>query len=148
MTWTEENKPKAIELILDCIADGQSLKSIIDGRSREEVPAYSTFMVWLSEDKELAEKYTRACEERADLIFEDIIQIADDSGTDLSVSEQGFLQVNGEAINRSRLRIDARKWALSKMNPKKYGDKVDVTTKGETLNNFSIKDVLTFKDPA
>jgi len=36
-------------------------------------------------------------------------------------------------MQRSRLRVDVRKWALSKMNPKKYGDKVDHTTGGEKL---------------
>ena len=43
--------------------------------------------------------------------------------------------LNGEHIQRSRLRVDTRKWYLSKLNPKKYGDKVDVTTKGKEITN-------------
>ena len=43
---------------------------------------------------------------------------------------------NKEFINRSKVRIDARKWMLGKMQPKKYGDKLDVTTDGEKINNI------------
>ena len=39
-------------------------------------------------------------------------------------------QVNGEAIQRSRLRVDTRKWILSKMVPKKYGTKVTAEITG------------------
>ena len=43
--------------------------------------------------------------------------------------EPGYV-VNGEAIQRSRLRVDARKWLLSKLAPKKYGDKIETTLQG------------------
>ena len=51
------------------------------------------------------------------------------------MSEDGKVVTNHNVIQRDRLRVDARKWALSKMNPKKYGDKVDVTSGGEKINN-------------
>ena len=132
MAWTNENRNEAIELILDCIASGQSLKSIIDSRSRNEVPAYSTFMLWLDEDSSLSDKYARACEERELYLLDQIFKIADDSSQDEIVTDNGVIP-KGEYMQRSRLRVDVRKWALSKMNPKKYGDKVDHTTGGEKL---------------
>jgi len=134
MAWSPEDKQKAIELVLDCIASGQSLKSIIDTRSRSEVPAYSTFMLWLDEDKDLSDKYACACEERELYLLEQIFEIADDSSQDSKTLENGNVIQDAEFIARSRLRVDVRKWALSKMNPKKYGDKIDHTTGGKEIS--------------
>jgi hypothetical protein len=53
-----------------------------------------------------------------DKVAEDIIDISDDKLGD---------------PQRDRLRVDARKWLLSKMLPKKYGDKLDVTSDGEKM---------------
>ena len=44
------------------------------------------------------------------------------------------MRMNSEYVQRSRIRIDTRKWIASKLKPKKYGDKVDVTTDGEKIN--------------
>lgn len=67
---------------------------------------------------------TRATEVRADVIFDDILSIADQNGKDTYINENGVEVVNNDVIQRSRLQIDARKWVLSKLNPKKFGDKV------------------------
>jgi hypothetical protein len=53
---------------------------------------------------------------------DEIIDIADDAGRDVSVDNEGNQRVNGEAIARSRLRVDTRKWIMSKLAPRKYGD--------------------------
>lgn len=145
MYWTEERKKEAIELVLDCIASGLALKTIIDSRTRQETPCYSEWHEWMKEDAELANRYARACEERADKVFEEILEIADDASRDDIETENGII-ANHEWISRSRLRVDARKWALSKMNPKKYGDKVDVTSGGEKIAHFMNIDPLS-NDP-
>jgi len=139
MAWNDENKDKAIELILDQISSGDSLKKIIDSRSRDEVPCYATWMNWLNEDKDLLDKYTRAREERADKIFDEILEIADDSSRDEIITENGIGQ-NTEFIARSRLRVDARKWYLGKLDSKRFGDKVDVTSGGGKITTpiFSV----------
>lgn len=135
--WTPEKKKEACEQILRRICEGESVRSILDYANRELLPAYVTFLDWVANDDELAKQYARALEIRSDKIFDEIIDIADESNADLSVSEDGKISVNGEAVSRSRLRVDARKWALSKMQPKKYGDKLDVTTDGEKINNVT-----------
>lgn len=71
------------------------------------------------------DQYARAREAQADKFAEEILEIADESDHDLVPTEQG-LAVNHEAIARSRLRVDARKWLASKMAPKKYGEKIAV----------------------
>lgn len=39
-----------------------------------------------------------------------------------------------------RLKIDARKWVVARMLPKKYGDKIDITTDNKPINNISLTD--------
>jgi hypothetical protein len=59
-------------------------------------------------------------------------EIADDGSNDYMTITKGNKSYNvedREVTSRSKLRVDTRKWMLSKMNPKKYGDKIDVTTK-------------------
>ena len=68
-------------------------------------------------DKEICNQYARAMEQRADVIFDQIIGIADNDDPDSDVQ-------------RDRLRVDARKWVVSKMLPKKYGDKQETEISG------------------
>ena len=49
------------------------------------------------------------------------------------ISEDGRKSLDSEFAARSRIRIDARKWMLSKLQPEKYGDKMDYTSGGEKI---------------
>ena len=89
-------------------------------------------------DKAFSNNYAGACDERADAIFEEILEIADESQNDIKTLEDGRKVTDTEVVQRSRVRIDARKWVLGRMKPKKYGDKLDVTTKGEELKSTTI----------
>ena len=65
-------------------------------------------------------------------MVEEGMEIADDSSDDIKINKQtGEEYLNTEFVQRSRLRFDARKWAASKLDPKKYGDKLDLTNDGE-----------------
>ena len=135
-----EQKKEIIIEILDRITKGESLRSILPAKGRNEyLPERTTFIAWLSDDKELSNQYARACEIRADMIFDEIFEMADDSTNDFMLKKIGNEDVeieNKEAIARSRLRIDARKWALSKMNPKKYGEKLELS--GDAENPIAV----------
>src|SRR3546814_8525986 len=48
------------------------------------------------------------------------------------VGEEEKWVENGEAIRRSQLRIDARKWMAGKLKPKKYGEKLDLRSEEHT----------------
>lgn len=109
--------------ICERIADGESLRDIC---ADEHMPSKSALFKWLNEKPEIVDQYARAKEEQADAIFDEILNIADDARNDWmerNGEDEGW-QVNGEHIQRSRLRIDARKWMAGKLRPKKYGDKV------------------------
>lgn len=61
---------------------------------------------------------------------DEIIDIADASEGDVIVDEDGRRLIDNEAVQRARLRVDSRKWLLSKLVPKKYGDKIDLSVSG------------------
>ena len=88
---------------------------------------------WIGENENFANKYARAKECQAEYMAQQILTIADDSTNDVVFGEDGSARPNNEFINRSRLRVDSRKWLASKLYPKKYGDKVDVTSDGEKV---------------
>ena len=107
------------------IADGQSVREICRD---EAMPCMSTVFNWLAGNSEFLERYARAKEAQAEHLAEDILDIADDGSNDwiqrAGKDGETFWVENGEALQRSRLRVDARKWLLSKLLPKKYGDKL------------------------
>lgn len=121
MAYTEEEKQEIINTICEGIAQGKALRNICNEEGQIDV---TTFYKWIDDDEDKTKQYTRATTDRADSIFEDILDIADSQGDDVYKDKEGKEHVNHDNINRARLRVDARKWAASKMNPKKYGDKV------------------------
>ncbi len=127
--WTEELKQNAISEIIERISEGESVRSILN-KNRENLPSNRLFLQWVSENEELSKQYEYAMELRSHLLFDEIIEIADDDQNDYieQTLPSGDIieKVNSEHIQRSRLRVDARKWVLSKMNPKKYGEKLDL----------------------
>ncbi len=125
--WTQERKEQAVDLICDMIMQGKSFAAIERETTREQTPSRKEFYFWIKENENFRNKYAHACDVRSDVIFEEIIEIADnETETDDNI-----------IINRDKLRIDARKWIASKMNPKKYGDRIDVTTDGAAINNLT-----------
>jgi hypothetical protein len=114
--------------ICDRLADGESLKAMCED---DGMPTRSTIFKWLAENKHFSDMYTRAREEQADALFDEIIAISDDGTNDwmekkgIEGENIGWLE-NGEALRRSALRIDARKWAAAKLLPRKYSEKFQV----------------------
>ncbi|MFZ1786689.1 MAG: hypothetical protein WAT92_00195 [Saprospiraceae bacterium] len=129
--WNDNEKKKAIEIIFIQMSHGNSVRQILKD-NQELLPSRKLFYEWIAKDKTLSDHYAKVMELRADDIFDEILEIADDTTHDSIFTETGE-KVNSEWISRSRLRVDARKWILSKMNPKKYGDKTDITTNGKEI---------------
>ena len=72
------------------------------------MPSVSTVFRWLTSNVQFREQYEIAIQQRAAVLFEEMLDIADAGSSD---------------VQRDRLRVDTRKWALAKMAPKKYGDR-------------------------
>jgi len=113
------------------LADGVSLRTVCKA---DAMPNAATVFRWLRTNKAFCEQYTRAKEESADALSEEMLDIADDATNDWMARQVAenvtSYQLNGEHVQRSRLRIETRKWLASKLKPKKYGDKVDLTHAG------------------
>jgi hypothetical protein len=122
--------PEVAAEICRRLAEGESLRAICDA---EEMPAASTVIGWALENREgFSEHYTLARQIQAHLYVDEMLDIADDGRNDwmerLDADGQGVgWTQNGEALNRSRQRIDTRKWVASKLLPKIYGDKLALT---------------------
>lgn len=111
--------PELAALICERMAKGESLRSICRD---EGMPAESTVRFWAIEDKDgFAAQYARAREAQMEALAEDIVEIADDKTGD---------------PQRDRLRVDSRKWIMSKIAPKRYGDRI--THAGDSSNPLSI----------
>lgn len=123
------------------LAEGEGLRSIC---RTDGMPSPSTVIGWVLEDREgFSERYAKAKDIATHLLAEEIVEIADDSSRDeLPIYDDSGEEIgskpNTEFINRSRLRVDTRKWVLSKLMAKKYGDKIDVTSDGQRLQSVFV----------
>lgn len=121
-------RAEVAKAILDRLANGELLKAICRDAG---MPAASTVRGWVLDDREgFAEAYERARMLGCYAIADELQDIADDSSGDMAKDENGRPVVNHENINRSRLRVDTRKWILSKMLPKQFGEKVETQITG------------------
>ena len=135
------------DLILGKIAEGMSVREICKA---DDMPARSTVMLWIAQDREgFSDRYARACEARAHYWADEILDIADDGHNDWIERLDADGEVigwreNGEAVSRSRLRVDSRKWLLSKMLPK-YSDRHEIKHTGSVDINQLSDDELNSK---
>lgn len=116
--------------ICELLASGESLVSIADGKT---FPVSSTIYSWLAKHPEFAEMYTRARETQMEAMAAEILEIADDKPVCEVPDPDGGVSVRVDAagIQRNRLRVDTRKWLMSKLAPKKYGDKITAEHTGK-----------------
>lgn len=114
------------DIICERLANGESLRAIcLD----EDFPNKSTVFRWLAASEEFRDQYARARESQADALFDEILHIADtpETGERVKVTEDGKTETTREdMLGHRRLQIDARKWIASKLQPKKYGDKLEL----------------------
>lgn len=138
----------AIE-ICELLAQGQTLTEIC---SREGMPPISTVIGWVNDGHVpgFSERYARARAIQIEVLAEEIRLIADDGSNDYVLRKRGDneeMELQHEHVTRSRLRIDTRKWLLSKLKPEKYADnlKIDSTAKvtTETSDAQSLASALT-----
>lgn len=107
----------------------------------KDMPPAPTVRRWFTEDYQgFAAKYARARDIGLDHMAEELIEIADDSSRDWITTEDGREIPDHDHINRSKLRVDTRKWLLSKLAAKRYGDKTTVDLNA-TLRDASDEEV-------
>ena len=103
-------------------------KSMRAWSAQEGKPSMNTVLRWLGtpEREDFRGQYARAREVQAEVMFEDTLSIADDPRHDWNErytrDGMAITAADHEHIQRSKLRVDTRKWMLARMAPKKYGD--------------------------
>ena len=115
-TYSEE----MAERICHAIATtADSLATICEA---EGFPHWQTVYAWREREPLFAEAYTRARNARLEMMAEELLPLAEST-----------IGKNSNEIQSAKLRVDTRKWLLSKLVPATYGDRIDVTSKGEKL---------------
>ena len=112
--------------ILSLIESGYTLRQIA---KIQGMPSPSLVVMWTADDPWSA-RYAHAREQGWHAIAEQTIEIADDGSNDTYTDDEGRQRTDHDVVNRSRLRVDTRKWLLSKMLPKVYGDRIDMSMSG------------------
>lgn len=123
-------------VIADSICDQLALgRSIIQISDDPDYPAESTIYNWLNRFPEFLEKYTRARELQAEHYASEIVALADTpvEARKTLIRPDGSEEITiGDAIERSKLQIEARKWIAMKLLPKKYGERLGLEHSGES----------------
>ena len=111
------------------LAEGETLRSVCRD---EAMPDKATVLRWLADKAkaDFRDQYAHARDMQADALFDEALEIADDVSGDWVVDKDGKKSLDHEHVQRSRLRVDTRKWAAGKMAPKRYGDKIQHTGDG------------------
>lgn len=122
--------PAIALIVCERLAAGESLRAICRD---ESMPGLTTIFRWMDAHEEFRKQYTQAREVQAELFADELVEISDDGKNDWmernDPNNPGWL-ANGEHINRSRLRVDTRKWIASRILAKKYGDRTQVEHSG------------------
>lgn len=108
--------------ICEMLAKGWTLRQVC---REPDMPSPSNVIAWANEDRGpgFAEQYARARELGYQIMAEELVDIAD-NGTNDWMEREGEAAIDHEHVTRSRLRLDTRKWLLSKALPKIYGEKI------------------------
>lgn len=125
--YSDEQRKVIYDAVCEGIAAGKSLRKVCEEHSFP----LSTVMHWRNDDRAFLEQYTRAREDQADFYADQIMDIADAPILETPVGkdkddEEAKLVTRAE-MERRKQQIDARKWIASKLKPKAYGDKLDLS---------------------
>ena len=146
MAYSVKQRDETFNRIVKGITDqGKSLRGML---LEDNMPSSKTFYIWLESDQEKVKQYARACEDRQEKLLDEILQISDNTEFDTKTVGDGAEVANHEWISRSKLKVDSRKWLLGKLNPKKYGNTVDITSGGDKIKQqiLSINPLIDSED--
>lgn len=113
-------EPATFDVILGDIAAGEATHRALT----EHGVRRKAFYALLATDAEAGNRYARAKQAGLEVMADEIVEISDEGRHDEYIDDSGAMVTNQDVIARARLRVDSRKWLLSKLAPKKYGDKV------------------------
>lgn len=160
-TVTETNESKEVQTVSKSITTSKSIenKTIRERKFKDIITLIETkgesltkatkkigldkksFLLMVEKDSTLLHHYTRATESRADLIAERMIRNSHNRANDFYTDSEGNLKPNPVAVQRDRLILDTDKWLLSKLAPKKYGDRLTLDGEVKTGAPLTIENI-------
>jgi len=132
------------DLICSRLTEGESMRSVCRD---PEMPVLTTIFRWLREKPDFKQQYDIAKEESAETLADEMVDIADNQvktplivDGDIVLDEKGdqVMIADSVAVQHAKLRIDTRKWAASKLKPKKYGDRSDLNITSDLTVHFDL----------
>lgn len=122
--WSDEEIHAIVAEVCRRMGNGEELIRIL--RSSDDLPSPDAFYTWLDAFPGLDRSYRRAREDLADHIDAEIADLARD--------------VTAENYNATRVAIDALKWRAARLNPKRYGDRMQTDIDAQVTVNTTVLD--------
>lgn len=123
-----------IQEILVDVAMGMTVKQAVHEERGLDLPGFYKLLLG---DPIVKEMYHEARQIQVEKMADDILEISDNADNDETLEGKP----NSAAVNRSRLMADNRKWLMSKLNHKRFGDRLDQHVTAEVTVNHA--DTLT-----
>lgn len=118
---TKPGSPERAEISAKVLEGMRNGMSAFKACQAAGVP-HSTFIGWVNVDPDLADRYTRAREDLIERMAQEVLELSD---SDVGLQPDG--KRDWAAVQKHKLQVDTRKWLLSKLAPKKFGDKLELT---------------------
>lgn len=109
------------------LAGGKSLRSVCEQKG---MPTRETVFCWIRKYKEFADHYALATDERTDSQHEDLLELGNEA---IDLAQKVPEKAASAVVQAVKIKADNLKWSMSKMRPKKYGERLDMTTNGKDL---------------
>lgn len=137
MAYSAAEREKLFAKVIAELQNGTPLRDVLDDI---EMPSRTSFYGWLDENPDFSERYARAKQVAADALYDEMLTIANTpmAGETTTLDKDGVKIVTADMLGHRRLLIDTIKWRLAKEAPKKFGDKLDVTTAGDKVGQVTI----------
>jgi hypothetical protein len=145
--------PEDVARLMQAVCERVAKGELVKYAAKEEGTSAQRIREWALLP-EYSALYARARESQAHALAEEALEIADGEDGLTALYEEAAEHAMDEAkteaakqaarslatniITRDRMRLDARKWLTSKIAPKLFGDKVDLTSDGEKLSGVVI----------
>ena len=136
--YSEAERKQVIEHLCNEISNGRSMAEVLREdqilrHGERKTPSVFAVIDWLDQSGEFKQSIERAREAGAEKLLGEIVDIADNTTGDVYIDEHGKPRIDGDCVQRAKLKVYARERYAAKIAPRRFGDKLDLTSAGEKL---------------
>lgn len=132
MKYTPSERELLFKRVIKELQNGRSLRELLRDSG---MPSRTALYSWLDKDEKYQERFARAQEIGDDVLFEETIDIARTPmvGETEEIGPNGVTIKRGDMLGHRKLLIETIDKVLARRNPRKYGNKLDVTSDGKAF---------------